>query len=49
MIGTGALARLVALADSHRWRLVLVGDHRQLQAVGRGGLFHELCDTGRCH
>ena len=29
------------------WRLVLVGDHRQLQAVGRGGLFHELCATGR--
>ena len=25
------------------WRLVLVGDHHQLQAVGRGGMFHELC------
>lgn len=49
MIGTGALARLVALADAHRWRLVLVGDHHQLQAVGRGGLFQELCATGRCH
>ncbi len=26
---------------------LLIGDHRQLQAVGRGGLFHELCVTGR--
>jgi AAA domain/TrwC relaxase len=49
MIGTGAVARLVALADKRHWRLVLVGDHQQLQAVGRGGLFHELCATGRCH
>ncbi len=47
MVGTGALARLVALADEHDWRLALIGDHRQLQAVGRGGLFHELCVTGR--
>ena len=47
MVGTGALARLVALADQHQWRLALIGDHRQLQAVGRGGLFHELCVTGR--
>ncbi len=33
------------------WSLVsdadLIGDHRQLQAVGRGGLFAELCATGR--
>ena len=49
MIGTSALARLVALADQRHWRLALVGDHRQLQAVGRGGLFHELCATGRSH
>ena len=47
MIGTGALARLVGLAEVHGWRLALIGDHRQLQAVGRGGLFHELCVTGR--
>jgi conjugative relaxase-like TrwC/TraI family protein len=47
MVGTGALARLVTLADQHHWRLALIGDHRQLQAVGRGGLFHELCVTGR--
>ena len=47
MVGTGALARLVSLAEQHDWRLALIGDHRQLQAVGRGGLFHELCVTGR--
>ena len=32
-----------------QWRLALVGDPYQLQAVGRGGLFHELCATGRTH
>ena len=49
MVGTGALANLVDLAVSQRWRLVLVGDPRQLQAVGRGGMFAELCRTGRTH
>ena len=28
---------------------MLVGDPRQLQAVGRGGLFAELCRNGRVH
>ena len=36
-----------SLAEANQWRLVLVGDHRQLQAVGRGGLFAELCANGR--
>jgi conjugative relaxase-like TrwC/TraI family protein len=49
MVGTGALHQLVTLADQHRWRLALVGDPHQLQAVGRGGLFHELCASGRTH
>jgi conjugative relaxase-like TrwC/TraI family protein len=49
MTGTGALDRLVALAVSQRWRLVLVGDPHQLQAVGRGGMFDELCRSGRTH
>lgn len=49
MIGTGALDDLVRLAVSQRWRLVLVGDPRQLQAVGRGGMFDELCRIGRTH
>ena len=47
MVGTFALVRLVSLAERHDWRLVLIGDHHQLQAVGRGGMFHELCRTGR--
>jgi ATP-dependent exoDNAse (exonuclease V) alpha subunit len=49
MLGTGDLDRLVALAQSQRWRLVLVGDPRQLQGVGRGGMFDELCRIGRTH
>ena len=49
MIGTDSLDRLVGLADAQRWRLVLVGDPRQLQAVGRGGMFDELCRTNRVH
>jgi hypothetical protein len=49
MIGTASLDQLVGLADVQGWRLALVGDPRQLQAVGRGGLFNELCATGRVH
>jgi conjugative relaxase-like TrwC/TraI family protein len=49
MCGTGALDDLVGLAVSQHWRLVLVGDPRQLQAVGRGGMFDELCRSGRVH
>jgi len=49
MCGTGALDQLVQLTASQHWRLVLVGDPRQLQAVGRGGMFDELCRTGRAH
>ena len=47
MLSTPALHQLVTLAQANEWRLVLVGDHRQLQAVGRGGLFAELCANGR--
>lgn len=49
MIGTSTLHTLCRLADAHDWRIVLVGDPRQLQAVGRGGMFTELCATGRVH
>jgi hypothetical protein len=49
MVSTPALARLTTLATAQGWRLALVGDPHQLQAVGRGGLFHELCATGRAH
>ena len=47
MVGTSDLHRLVTLATRKDWRLVLIGDHHQLQAVGRGGMFHELCRNGR--
>jgi len=47
MLSTPNLHRLTELASGGQWRLVLVGDHRQLQAVGRGGLFAEICATGR--
>ena len=47
MLATGDLYRLTLLADEHRWRLALIGDPHQLQAVGRGGMFAELCATGR--
>ncbi|MEO8268030.1 MAG: MobF family relaxase [Ilumatobacteraceae bacterium] len=47
MLSTADVYRLTRLADDQDWRLVLVGDPRQLQAVGRGGMFNELCSTGR--
>jgi conjugative relaxase-like TrwC/TraI family protein len=47
MISTQALHQLVTLTQTRGWRLALVGDDRQLQAVGRGGLFHELVTAGR--
>jgi hypothetical protein len=49
MVGTGALDDLVALAVAQRCRLALIGDPRQLQTVGRGGMFDELCRVGRTH
>jgi hypothetical protein len=47
MVRTADLDRLVDHARRSRWRLVLVGDPHQLQAVGRGGMFAELCETRR--
>jgi len=47
MLSTPALSQVVTLAERRRWRLALVGDPRQLQGVGRGGLFAELCANGR--
>jgi conjugative relaxase-like TrwC/TraI family protein len=47
MLATGDLHQLTGLADHHQWRLVLVGDPCQLQAVTRGGMFAELCATAR--
>ena len=47
MLSTHDLHRLMQLARQEAWRLVLVGDPHQLQAVGRGGMFAELCAVGR--
>jgi AAA domain len=47
MLATHDLHRMMQLARQERWRLVLVGDPHQLQAVGRGGMFAELCTAGR--
>jgi conjugative relaxase-like TrwC/TraI family protein len=47
MLNTRDLHQLTQLADQHNWRLVLVGDPHQLQGVGRGGMFTELCATSR--
>jgi len=47
MLSTPNLHQLTQLATGEQWRLVLVGDHRQLQAVARGGLFGEICATSR--
>ena len=47
MLNTFDLYTLTHLAERHSWRLALVGDPRQLSAVGRGGMFDELCATGR--
>ncbi|WP_350170096.1 MobF family relaxase [Ilumatobacter fluminis] len=47
MLATHDLYRLTLLADERHWRLALVGDPHQLQAVGRGGMFAELCATER--
>ena len=50
MLGTNDLHHLTLLTETQRWRLVLVGDPRQLQAVGRGGMFNELVTgSGRTH
>ena len=49
MAATEDLARLVALADRHRWRLVCVGDPAQLPAVGRGGMFDHWCEAFPAH
>ena len=47
MLATSDLHHLTRLADQHHWRIALVGDPHQLHAVGRGGMFAELCATGR--
>ncbi len=47
MLNTADLRHLIRLSREQQWRIALVGDPHQLQAVGRGGMFAELCDMGR--
>jgi len=47
MLATRDLHQLTQLATRERWRLAMVGDPHQLQAVGRGGMFAEICTTAR--
>jgi conjugative relaxase-like TrwC/TraI family protein len=47
MIPTPKLAALARLADEQQWRIVLIGDARQLGAVGRSGMFAELAERGQ--
>ncbi|MBW3547789.1 MAG: relaxase domain-containing protein [Actinobacteria bacterium] len=49
MASTEDLARLVALAQTNRWRLVCVGDPAQLPAVRRGGMFAHWCEALPSH
>jgi conjugative relaxase-like TrwC/TraI family protein len=39
------LAQLARLAQEKRWRVVMVGDPQQFNAVGRGGMFTHLTQT----
>lgn len=49
MVSTPNLHDLINLVEQRHWRLALIGDPRQLQAVGRGGLMGELCANGTVH
>src|SRR5207244_828684 len=42
MVATGHLAQLLTLTEHAGGKLVLVGDHAQLDAIGAGGLFRLL-------
>jgi conjugative relaxase-like TrwC/TraI family protein len=42
MVDTRLLHQYVRIARAKQWRTVLVGDHRQLDAVDAGGMFAEL-------
>jgi conjugative relaxase-like TrwC/TraI family protein len=44
-VSTPKLAQLARLSDQMQWRVVLVGDPRQFDAVGRGGMFGHLVET----
>jgi conjugative relaxase-like TrwC/TraI family protein len=49
MLNTADLHTFTRLADLNDWRIALLGDPYQLHAVGRGGMFDEICSTARVH
>lgn len=44
MVGSRQLARFVTEAEAHGAKLVLVGDHEQLQAIGAGSPFRAIAE-----
>lgn len=44
MVDSRTMHRLIEQAEAAQARVVLVGDHKQLQAVGAGGVFRHLAD-----
>ncbi len=44
MVDTGLLHTYAQIAQRNHWRTILVGDHRQLDAVDAGGMFAELVE-----
>ncbi len=42
MVDTRTLHQYAQIAEAKNWRTILVGDHRQLDAVDAGGMFAEL-------
>jgi conjugative relaxase-like TrwC/TraI family protein len=45
MVDTRLLHQYSRLAQAKKWRTILVGDHRQLDAVDAGGMFSELVNN----
>jgi conjugative relaxase-like TrwC/TraI family protein len=48
MLSTPDLTRIIARSERERFRVVFVGDQRQLQAVGRGGMFDHAIERLPC-
>lgn len=46
MLSTDKMNSLLTLAEQRKARIVLVGDHQQLEAVGPGRAFYQLQDAG---
>ncbi len=48
MVGTRTMQRLIAIVEQAKAKLVLVGDHRQLQAIDAGAPFRAIADRTGC-